>query len=100
MYELGQGVERDYSVSAKWFATAANHGDAQAQYNLATLCATGKGTPLDYPSAYFWYSLAASAKDNPAMDQLKSISKVMTPRQIQEANVRVMNWHRAGNPND
>jgi TPR repeat protein len=100
MYEHGEGVERDYSMSARWFATAANHGDAHAQYNLATLYASGKGVPLDYLSAYFWYSLAASAEGNPVMDQLRSISKVMTPRQIQEAKVRVLSWHRAGNPND
>jgi hypothetical protein len=34
------------------------------------------------------------------MDQLKSISKVMTPRHLQEARIRVLNWLAAGNPND
>lgn len=96
MYENGRGVERDFTLAARWFRTAAEHGDTQARYNLANLYASGKGVPLDYVSAFFWYSLAASDNGVPALRQLKSISKIMTPRQLQEARLRAANWRPPG----
>jgi len=36
MYERGLGVTQDYKEAAKWFRLAADHGNATAQYNVAS----------------------------------------------------------------
>jgi uncharacterized protein len=41
MHLLGQGGERDEETAANWFAKAAAHGNARAQYNLALLILQG-----------------------------------------------------------
>jgi len=43
--------------------------------------------PLDYIAAYAWYSRALSSGDQSASDHLKSLSHVMTPKQINRAVV-------------
>jgi uncharacterized protein len=94
MYEEGLGVEKDYREAANWYRAAAEHGNRTGQYDLANLYATGRGVPLDYVSAYFWYSRAADSGDKLSARQLKSISRMMAPRQRQEAEVRIA--ERAG----
>ncbi len=39
-YDQGQGVTKDLSKAAHWFAAAAAQGVAQAQFNLGTSLAT------------------------------------------------------------
>jgi len=90
MYEDGLGVEQDYNLCAKWFLMAAENGDAEARFNLANLYRTAKGVPLDYVSAYIWYSLAASRGHARAQHQLKDLAKLMTPRQREMAESRLL----------
>jgi TPR repeat protein len=89
MYQDGLGVERDYAQAANWYQAAAQQGDKVGQYNLATLYAAGLGVPLDYVSAYVWFSLAASSGDEHSARQLKCLTKLMTPRQIERAKTKI-----------
>jgi TPR repeat protein len=100
MYEDGLGVEKDCLQAAKWYRAAANQGDATGQYDLATLYAAGRGLPLDYVSAYVWYSLAASSGDERSIRRLESLSKLMTPRQLQQAQASLSAQKRPGEPID
>jgi hypothetical protein len=96
MYEDGLGVPKDYPQAARWYRSAAEQGDLNGQYDLATLYAAGRGIPLDYESAYVWFSLAASSGHAPSARQLKNLSKLMTPRQIQEAEAKLAAQRRPG----
>ena len=57
-----------------------------AETNLAYLYEQGKGLPLDYVTAYIWYSRALAAGDAAGADRRKQLSHVMTRKQIDEAN--------------
>jgi TPR repeat protein len=58
-HATGEGVNRDYSESAKWFRMAADAGHAEAQKQLGLLYASGKGVPQDYLEAEKWLRKAA-----------------------------------------
>jgi TPR repeat protein len=59
MYQRGEGVEQDYSEAVRWFRLAAEQGDPDAQYNLATMYDQGRGVPQDPAAAMKWWRLAA-----------------------------------------
>ncbi|MBV9181418.1 MAG: sel1 repeat family protein, partial [Acidobacteria bacterium] len=83
-------------TAASWFRRAAEHGDPGGQFDLASLYSLGRGVPLDYVSAYYWFTRAAAQGDERSARCLKQLSKVMTPRQIREARARVE--ERLGQP--
>ena len=60
-YYEGLGVERDLEKSFQWTRRAAEHGDRDAQYNLAD-CFYWPGVvaPMDLEEARRWYRLAAA----------------------------------------
>ena len=59
MYHNGLGVVQDYVEAIKWYRNAAEHGDAQAQYNLGIMYEKGNGIIQDYIEASEWYRKAA-----------------------------------------
>jgi TPR repeat protein len=87
-YYDGDGVARDYGQAARWFGRAAEQGYAPAQRILAALYASGKGAPLDYEQAYAWYQQARARGDQQSSKELRGLSRIMTPRQRQEAQTR------------
>ncbi len=89
MYEDGLGVERDYPRAVVLYQDAANHGAIRGEFNLAVLYSSGRGVPLDYVSAYMWFSRAASAGDSLAARNLKNLETVMTPHQKEQAQARL-----------
>ena len=50
---------------------------------------SGRGVPLDYVTAFLWYSRAAAGGDERAARVLKQLATVMTPRQKQLAQARL-----------
>ena len=48
----------------------AEHGDAEAQYNLGNVYYLGEGTPQDYAEAAKWYRLAAEQGNAAAQNNL------------------------------
>ncbi len=59
MYDLGEGVPRDYSEAMRWYRKAADQGDAHAQHDIGYLYERGRGVPQDYTEALRWYHKAA-----------------------------------------
>ena len=59
MYELGQGVARNYVEAANWYGKAAKQGLANAEYNLGSMYERGAGFPIDTRRASLWYGKAA-----------------------------------------
>jgi TPR repeat protein len=89
LYFKGLGVPLDYNAAAHWIALAAKLGNSSAAADLAYLYETGKGVPLDYVAAYLWYSRAIAIGGTAASPRLKSLSQIMTRKQLDEANTLV-----------
>lgn len=85
-YLKGIGVSPDDSQAAHWARLAAEQGHPRAEALLAFLYEHGKGLPLDYVSAYAWYSRAIADGDVSNTDRLKSLSRIMTAKQLEVAN--------------
>jgi hypothetical protein len=50
----------NYAEAMRWYRSAAERGDAQAQYNLGFLYAGGFGVPQDLAQARIWMQKAAA----------------------------------------
>ena len=59
MYELGQGVNKDFVEAFKWYRLAAEQGTAWAQVNLGFAYINGRGTEIDDKEATKWLRSAA-----------------------------------------
>ena len=55
----GQGAPQDYTEALQWFRSAADQGNADAQYNLGVMYDEGQGVPQDDTEALQWYRRAA-----------------------------------------
>jgi TPR repeat protein len=82
----------------KWYRLAADHGDADAQFNLALSYDKGEGVPKDYVLAHLWFNLAAvkygsdKAKRDIAVAGRDRVAKLMTASQIAEAQKLAREW--------
>ncbi|HEX3652255.1 MAG TPA: tetratricopeptide repeat protein [Rhizomicrobium sp.] len=85
MHFSGNGLPKDYSEAAKWFAASARQGQIGAQVNLSVLYATGNGVPQDRVRAYVWFSVAASRNNSTAAKYRDHIASEITPDQLQAA---------------
>lgn len=63
----------NYEKAYEIFYTLAVHGDAKAQYNIATLTMMGKGIKADKTKALSWYKRAANGGNGAAMYSLAHI---------------------------
>jgi TPR repeat protein len=86
LYFKGWGVSIDYKESARWDRLAAEQGVPYAQTDLAYLYESGRGVPLDYVAAYTWYSRAIAGGDKTGIARRKSLRRIMTRRQLDQAN--------------
>jgi TPR repeat protein len=78
-------VQQDYSEAARLARLAAEQGYPPAETDLGFLYEHGKGVPLDYVSAYSWYSKAIEAGEASAREYRRKLAGVMTPKQIEAA---------------
>lgn len=58
-----QAVIPDEAEAARWFTSAAEHGNVPAQSKLGSLYWSGRGVPQDSNRAYFWTVLARASGD-------------------------------------
>ena len=58
-YLQGEGVPKNEEEAVKWFAKAAELGNARAQFRLGRLYQTGTGVVKDEKEAAVWYAKAA-----------------------------------------
>ena len=87
LYKKGLGVTQDYKAAIKWYTLAAEQGHANAQYNLGILYANGFGVTQDYARAYMWWNIAALKGNTNAVAGRTAVQNVMTPTQIENAQV-------------
>ena len=59
-----QAVIPDEAQAARWFTSAAEHGNVSAQSKLGSLYWSGRGVPQDSNRAYFWTVLARASGDD------------------------------------
>jgi TPR repeat protein len=86
LYFRGQGVAIDFAEATRWERLAAEQGNVDAETCLGYFYETGKGVPLNYVAAYAWYSRASATGDGLASRRRKSLGRLMTPKQLVEAN--------------
>jgi len=70
-YELGNGVPQDCHQAAAWIHTAAQNGNASAQYNLALRYISGDGVLANKAEAYKWLRQSAQQGYQKAADTLR-----------------------------
>ena len=58
-YEFGRGVAKDVVTAVKWYLSAAEKGDPDAQRNLGTCYRDGTGIAKDHGKAFYWYKISA-----------------------------------------
>jgi hypothetical protein len=92
MYDLGQGVPRDYSEAMCWYRKAADQGDAHAQYDIGYLYERGRGVPQDYTEALRWYHKAADQGE--AWAQASIGDMYYNNRGVQQDRAVAASWYR------
>ena len=81
----GWGARADPQAAIDWWLHAALNGNAHAMFNLGTVIARGRHVTRDLVRAYWWLT-ESSVKGYPgAEDVLVTLRKVMTVRQISDA---------------
>ena len=68
-----------------YFCKAAEHGDSDAQQNLAVAYLEGKGVPRSVVQAYMWFNLCAAQGDEKAVRGRDLTAETMTSSQIEKA---------------
>jgi len=91
MYENGEGVRRDYGMSAYWYRKAADHtldlgGAGRGANSLAELYQDGHATSQDYVFVYLWY---AYTQDK---DGMQEVAPKMNASQFADAQRRLRAW--------
>ena len=82
----------DYKTALRLIRPLAEQGNANAQYNLGVFYDNGLGVPQDRIRAYMWLSLAAMQGRERAAAFRDLIARLMTPRQIAEAQKLTSEW--------
>ena len=75
---IGQGVEQSYEKAKEHYEQAAQLGDAQAQYHLGRMYATGEGVVKNEAEAHALWTLAAAQGDDQSINMLPILEKNMT----------------------
>lgn len=60
LYNLGYGIEQNYSKAFEWFGKSASQGNKFAQYSLGSLYYYGSGVEQNYEKAFQYYMLSAN----------------------------------------
>ena len=92
MYDLGNGVPKDFVEAVFWYRKSANQGDSKGQGLLSTMYRNGHGVPKDLVIAYMWCNLAAAQGEEIAKEGRELLGKIMTPAQIAEAQKLSREW--------
>ena len=65
-----QGVAQNYAEAVKWYHSAAEQGEPQAQFNMGVFYEQGRVVPQNFEMAVKWYLLAAEQECAPAQCNL------------------------------
>lgn len=84
MYEIGEGVEKDYQKAKEWYEAAAVQGDSKAQCSLGYMYGKRVDIQKDFKKAFEWYEKSASQGNKTAQSELKELKDILcwTMKQI------------------
>ena len=85
-------TKKDYRTALVEFQTLADRGNADAQFMLGYMYASGKGVLQDYIQAHLWFNLAAAQGKDRAVEAREKIAGLMTPQQVAEAQRLAREW--------
>ena len=91
-YLKGINAPQHFGWARKWYLRAAQQGSAQAMWEVANLCADGKGGPKDLVQAYFWYTLAASKGIGQAVYLRNRLHSKLTREEVIRVQSRTAQW--------
>lgn len=94
LYQMGDGVARDFAQAFQYYHMAAEAGHAGAQIALGNLCRMGLGMDADKVTAYMWFALAASAGHIMGARSLERLSGKMTGEEIKQAQILEQDWYQ------
>jgi TPR repeat protein len=66
LYYTGDGVLKDYNITAHWFLLASEGGHWHAQKTLSYMYAMGYGVEKDMVRAYMWANISEYLHDDPS----------------------------------
>jgi TPR repeat protein len=76
----------------------ADQGDGMAETIVGSMYYFNQGVPLDWVSAYMWFSLAAAHGTSLGAFFLEQMTRKMTQREIAETQQRVREWKPTKQP--
>ena len=78
----------DYATAMRILRPLADQGDGMAEIIVGNMYRYNFGVPLDFVSAYMWYSLAAAHGNSLGTVLLQDITRRMTQKEIAAARTR------------
>ena len=89
-YHHGRGLMQNYAAAARWYASAAEAGLAEAQYNLGYLYEHGLGVMENGSQAVAWYRRAALQA---ITESYKSLGMLFTKdRLVERSDAKALFW--------
>ncbi len=92
-YGMIQYQKGNYQEAAKWWLKAANRGQQASQYSLGKMYEKGIGVEMDYPKAFFLYSISAAQGNKDAAKAKAKLDKKLTPGQRIESKKYYKQYH-------
>ncbi|MFK7940746.1 MAG: tetratricopeptide repeat protein [Roseovarius sp.] len=83
---------------ARLLDLAATAGDAAAQARLGEMYMTGAHVELDYIAAHKWFNIAATLGQSRAVELRETVSALMTPEDVAEAQAAARHWFENEEP--
>lgn len=87
-YSEGLGVEKDLKKAVYWTRRAADHGDRDGQYNLASFCEEAVGTARDTEQAHFWHKMAAKQGHTLAIEKCRELGIDLSAAELDREEAR------------
>ena len=86
MYDMGQGVAKDYDKAVEWYKKSAEQGNQFGQFNLGTMYYMGTGVPKDMVNACKWFALSTRQGNGQARIHMHICEKYLNDTQRAESN--------------
>jgi len=86
------GASQDHKAAMYWYTKAATQGNAIAQLALGIMYYEGRGAPKDYVMAHMLWNMSAVQGNKNAEEMSGSITKLMTPAQIEQSHRQAREW--------
>ena len=86
MYDMGQGVAKDYDKAIEWYRKSAEQGNQFGQFNLGTMYYMGTGVSKDILTACKWFALATRQGNGQARIHMHICEKHLNDAQRVESN--------------